>query len=89
MSSIFDLTLFCLYVSPNFVLPPVFRLTLFCFYSDIDECKPRPCMNEGVCTDQINAFSCSCAVGYKGSRCETEYSKYLSLIARKPVFGDF
>ncbi len=27
---------------------------------DIDECLPRPCINQGRCVDQENGYSCIC-----------------------------
>ena len=38
---------------------------------EIDECASGPCLNTGTCTDFLDAFECSCAVGYTGIRCET------------------
>ena len=38
---------------------------------EIDECASTPCANGGVCTDAVGVYSCSCAVGYTGSDCET------------------
>lgn len=36
----------------------------------MNECVSSPCLNEGVCVDQINRFSCSCASGFTGqNRC--------------------
>ena len=36
---------------------------------DIDDCKSNPCMNEGVCVDGINSFSCDCSHGFMGDNC--------------------
>lgn len=30
-----------------------------------------PCLNGGTCHDYINSFKCSCAIGFSGSRCQT------------------
>ena len=35
-----------------------------------DTCDPDPCLNSGVCTTTTAGYSCSCAVGFSGSRCE-------------------
>ena len=37
--------------------------------SDIDDCSPNPCQNEGVCVDEINSFTCNCQNGFTGSTC--------------------
>lgn len=47
------------------------------FYSDRNECDPNPCLNNGVCIDGINTYSCGCKGGYAGKNCET--SKYISI----------
>ena len=44
------------------------------FPSDIDECASSPCLNGGQCIDQINSYTCSCALGWTGTRCDQ--SKY-------------
>ena len=41
------------------------------FFQDINECSSSPCMNGGTCDDKINQYTCSCAPGYEGSRCDT------------------
>ena len=38
---------------------------------DIDECSSNPCANDGMCTDAVNMYTCSCAAGYNGDNCET------------------
>ena len=40
------------------------------FPLDINECESRPCLNNGTCTDRINAFNCSCQPGFSSNRCE-------------------
>src|SRR4051812_2744427 len=35
------------------------------------ECGSSPCANGGTCTDFINNFVCTCAVGYSGINCQT------------------
>ena len=39
---------------------------------NINECAPAPCLNDGSCTDLVNAFLCACAPGYEGARCQIE-----------------
>ena len=34
-------------------------------------------MNGGVCTDGIDAYTCTCAAGYTGENCEESTFKYL------------
>ena len=41
---------------------------------DTDECASALCQNGATCTDSVDAYSCSCAAGYKGVNCEI--SKY-------------
>ena len=38
---------------------------------DINECASAPCMNGGDCNDRANHYTCNCAAGYHGARCET------------------
>ena len=37
---------------------------------EVNECMMRPCLNNGLCVDQLNDFQCSCRPGYSGKRCE-------------------
>ena len=46
-------------------------LFLFLFSEDNDDCVNHACANGGSCLDGINHYSCDCAVGYTGNRCET------------------
>ena len=41
------------------------------FIKDFDDCSSNPCMNGGTCHDHHNRYSCNCAFGYEGVRCET------------------
>ena len=55
----------------SFVVVVVCNLYLWLLFpSDINECEGRPCLNNGTCTDRINAFNCSCSPGFSGNRCE-------------------
>ena len=40
-------------------------------YSDIDNCQPTPCLNNGVCVDGLNSYSCDCTHGFVGENCST------------------
>jgi len=42
---------------------------------DIDECENDPCLNEGVCIDQIGDFQCQCKSGWTGKTCLLGKSK--------------
>ena len=48
------------------------------FVADIDDCSPNPCLNGAKCFDELNAFSCACAQGFEGKRCETSMLFYIS-----------
>jgi hypothetical protein len=34
---------------------------------DIDECADSPCLNNGTCLNQLNAFQCQCPNGFSGT----------------------
>ena len=53
---------------------------------DIDECASSPCANGGVCSNNVGAFSCSCAVGYTGSGCETGTSFLYNFVSFITIF---
>ncbi|RWS23895.1 hypothetical protein B4U80_02642 [Leptotrombidium deliense] len=36
----------------------------------IDNCKPNPCLNAGLCRSHIGDYNCICAFGWTGKRCE-------------------
>ena len=42
------------------------------YYNGIekDSCFPNPCQHGGDCSVSGSSFDCSCAVGWKGERCE-------------------
>ena len=39
------------------------------FLSDINECYPSPCKNNGTCVDGVNNFTCACVPGFEGKNC--------------------
>lgn len=56
------------YVAPSYIS---WSRSLFTnnFSSDIDECQPQPCHNNGTCTDLINGYHCDCTAGFNGTNC--------------------
>ena len=37
---------------------------------DIDDCASTPCKNGGTCIDGVDAYTCDCVPGFKGTNCE-------------------
>ncbi|MET0386576.1 MAG: Kazal-type serine protease inhibitor domain-containing protein [Polyangiales bacterium] len=37
---------------------------------DVDECSTDPCLNGGTCENTPGSFTCDCAEGFDGPRCE-------------------
>ena len=37
----------------------------------IDECESNPCLNNGICQDAVNRYTCLCPFGNTGVICET------------------
>lgn len=35
---------------------------------EVNECVSSPCLNEGVCVDEVDKFTCSCAAGFTGKK---------------------
>ena len=46
-----------------------FTKSSFYFLDEVDECRSNPCEN-GICEDQVNAFSCNCSDGWDGLACD-------------------
>ena len=48
---------------------------------DINDCASTPCMNEGICVDGINSFTCNCPHGFIGKDCSISmiFIMYLNL----------
>jgi hypothetical protein len=40
--------------------------------SKIDDCASGGCLNGATCIDGDRSYTCQCAAGYKGTRCETD-----------------
>ncbi|XP_034295400.1 sushi, nidogen and EGF-like domain-containing protein 1 isoform X1 [Pantherophis guttatus] len=43
--------------------------------NEIDECRSQPCLNGGLCKNQIAHYLCLCKAGYTGSNCESEINE--------------
>ncbi|KAB0407412.1 hypothetical protein E2I00_011327, partial [Balaenoptera physalus] len=41
-------------------------------YVDGDQCESNPCLNGGLCKDDINSYECWCQVGFEGKNCELD-----------------
>ena len=55
-----------------FLLTDYFFMDLFKIFSDINDCTPNACENNGLCVDAVNKFTCDCdGTGHKGDNCET------------------
>ncbi|CAH3179035.1 unnamed protein product, partial [Porites evermanni] len=39
------------------------------FLSHTDDCYPKPCLNNGTCTDGVNDYNCTCVPGFVGKNC--------------------
>ena len=39
------------------------------FLSDINECYPNPCKNNGTCIDGVNNYTCTCVPEFEGKNC--------------------
>ncbi|KAI1238644.1 hypothetical protein IHE44_0013382 [Lamprotornis superbus] len=46
--------------------------------TDVDECLPSPCHNDGTCHNLVGGFSCSCPEGFTGMACERDVNECLS-----------
>ena len=38
-------------------------------FTDIDDCYPSPCENNGTCIDHVSNYTCSCVPGFQGKNC--------------------
>jgi hypothetical protein len=46
--------------------------------TDLDLCNPNPCQNNGICTDEINKYTCNCSdTGFDGKNCEQDINECL------------
>ncbi|XP_075785982.1 protocadherin Fat 4 [Pelodiscus sinensis] len=46
--------------------------------TDMDECLPSPCHNDGTCHNLVGGFSCNCPDGFTGMACERDINECLS-----------
>ncbi len=52
------------------------------FLPDVDDCVNNPCVNGGMCNDEVNGFTCDCTgTGFEGTTCQI--SKHSSHTQRK------
>ena len=53
---------------------------LFEICLDINECDSPPCVNGGICKNEIGNYTCDCtsAIGYTGRHCEKGLSITIS-----------
>ena len=61
-----DCDLFCFLMLFSVCFFPNYFHFLF---SDINDCKNKPCMNQGTCIDNVNDFQCICGEGWEGRYC--------------------
>ena len=40
--------------------------------TDINECTPNPCVNNGLCHKEANVYTCICNAGYAGRLCDQQ-----------------
>ena len=40
-------------------------------FSDLNRCSSNPCQHNGLCTPQIDMYTCDCSPGYTGVNCES------------------
>lgn len=58
------------YKSNSAVKSFVFNLFIFAL-KDIQECSSAPCLNNGICKEEVNGYACLCTAGYTGINCQT------------------
>ena len=56
---------------------------------DIDECISSPCWHGATCDDLVNGYTCACAAGYKGEKCEIGTKMILLYVVDRPIINRF
>ena len=47
-----------------------FSLNCVSYFTDLDPCRPNPCLNSGACLHTDGGFVCNCSIGFKGKHCQ-------------------
>ena len=47
---------------------------------DINDCKNSPCKNGGKCNDLLNAYTCTCDIGYTGMNCDIDIDYCIGIV---------
>ena len=68
------------------ILPLEWLLLSFSI-SDRDDCAANPCVNDGVCVDGVNSFTCNCPHGFIGETCTISKEKIAYLNFRLKQIG--
>jgi len=50
------------------------KIIIIMLVSVKNPCLPSPCKNGGKCNRKGSSYSCSCAKGYTGKRCEGTFN---------------
>ena len=45
------------------------HLILASITEDLDDCVSHPCLNDGICVDGVDAYTCTCTAGFLGIHC--------------------
>uniref|UniRef100_A0AAQ6ADV3 Notch receptor 3 n=1 Tax=Amphiprion ocellaris TaxID=80972 RepID=A0AAQ6ADV3_AMPOC len=45
---------------------------------DVDDCESNPCVNDGICRDMVNGFTCTCQPGFTGTMCQIDIDECAS-----------
>lgn len=58
-------------------------------HTDINDCMPDICQNNGTCKDLVNDYKCNCVLGFNGTNCENskhyKYAHHFSVWEYKKV----
>lgn len=53
---------------------------IHCRFTDVNECKSRPCDVFAHCTNTVGSFQCTCFPGYIGNGFECEGNKSIIIL---------